>query len=223
MLHQKLDLIITELKEANIILEHHLDLHGYDEFVNQKDALITLHDIGNYRPVHINNACKAFYGFTNNFLSGMDYIYYLKTIHRSYYPTLFRSLSFFNEDNEEHLNLTYKLKNAAGKWQIMLGTTKTITRTTANKPHHAITLMIPENDQLSVNPEAPIRLLESLTKREREIFLKIAEGLAPQEIGSGLFISEETVKKHKQNIFKKLKLNKTSELVKLAFELGVKY
>ncbi|GGF46336.1 LuxR C-terminal-related transcriptional regulator [Echinicola rosea] len=222
MLHQKLDLLITELAKSNIIKGHELDLDAYDRLVNYKTALLTLHDIGNYRPVHINNACKAFYGFPNNFLSGMDYIYYLKTIHPSYYPTLFRSLTFFNEDREKYLDLTYKLKDAKGNWQIMAGTTKTITRTAANKPLYAISLLLPQNE-LSADHGAPIRLLESLTKREMEIFLKFAEGLTAQEIGPSLFIAEETVKKHKQNIFKKLKCNKTSELVKLAFKLGVKY
>lgn len=222
MLHQKLDTLVSELLTSKILSDHQLDLERFDEFVNQQSSLITLHDIGNYRPVHINNACKEFYGFTNNFLSGMDYIYYLKTIHPSYYPTLFRSLTFFNEDSEEYLDLTYKLKDAEGNWQIMKGTTKTITRTNTSRPHYALSLLIPES-KLSPGKDAPMRLLETLTKREMEIFLKLAEGLAPHEIGARLFISEETVKKHKQNIFKKLKCNKTSELIKLAFELGVKY
>lgn len=222
MIRKKLDHFIKELKEKNIIDKDQIDLNAYDEFSRKVPEMITLHDIGNYRPIHINDACRDFYGFKNNFLKGMDYIYYIKTIHPSYYPTLFKSLTFFNEDQEDFLDLTYKLKNASGDWDIMMGTTKTVTRTEDGKPLNAISLLVPEKDHKS--PQTPpMLLLETLTKREMEIFMLISEGKKTGEIADTLFISEETVKKHKQNIYKKLQCNKTSELVKMAFELGLKY
>ncbi|WP_225444022.1 LuxR C-terminal-related transcriptional regulator [Echinicola arenosa] len=222
MLHLKLEELIKELKDRNILLKNSIDFDAFEQWCNLSDQLITLHDIGNYRPVFINNACKTFYGFENNFLKGMDYIYYLKTIHPSYYPTLFRSLTFFNEDKEKFLNLTYKLKDASGNWRLMVGITQTVTRSKTGKPLHAISIITP-HENFSPETDAPILLLESLTKREMEVFMKLIEGLSANETAHALFISEETVKKHKKNIFKKLKCNKISELVAMAFELGVKY
>ncbi|WP_186753986.1 response regulator transcription factor [Echinicola salinicaeni] len=222
MIRKKLDLLVEELKEKKILHQDKIDLRTYDEMTKEVPAMITLHDIANYRPIHINDACKEFYGFKNNFLKGMDYIYYIKTIHPSYYPTLFKSLTFFNEDQEEFLDLTYKLKNADGNWDIMIGTTKTVTRSVDGKPLNAISLLVPEKDHHPTQT-APMLLLENLTKREMEIFLLISESKKTSEIAQDLFISEETVKKHKQNIYKKLQCNKTSELVKMAFELGFKY
>ncbi|WP_215224360.1 response regulator transcription factor [Echinicola shivajiensis] len=222
MIRNKLELFIKELKGKKIINQDKIDLQSYDEISREIPEMLTLHDIANYRPIHLNDACKEFYGFKNNFLKGMDYIYYIKTIHPSYYPTLFKSLTFFNEDQEDFLDLTYKLKNAEGNWDIMIGTTKTVTRSVDGKPLNAISLLVPERDH---NPTqtAPMLLLETLTKREMEIFLLISESKKTGEIAQDLFISEETVKKHKQNIYKKLQCNKTSELVKMAFELGLKY
>jgi len=222
MIHQKLELFIKELKAKDIINNNHINLEAYDQHSNSLNYMITLHDIANYRPIHINEACRKFYGFKNNFMKGMDYIYYIKTIHPSYYPTLFRSLTFFNEDNEEYLDLTYKLKAADGSWQILVGTTKTVTRTSSGKPLHAISLLLPENALESTN-NSTLLLVESLTKREMEVLRKLAEGKKVSIIAQELFIAEGTVKKHKKNIFKKLNCNKTSELVKLAFELGIKY
>jgi len=47
------------------------------------------------------------------------------------------------------------------------------------------------------------KLLESLTEREREITLLVANGLSNKSIGEQLYISERTVKSHLSSIFAK--------------------
>ncbi|MCH5270635.1 MAG: response regulator transcription factor [Lachnospiraceae bacterium] len=46
--------------------------------------------------------------------------------------------------------------------------------------------------------------IESLTKRELEVLIKIANGMSNKEIANHLNISERTVKNHISNIFKKI-------------------
>lgn len=46
----------------------------------------------------------------------------------------------------------------------------------------------------------------SLTLRENELLQLIAKGCTNKQIAKKLFISEDTVKKHVKNIFKKLKV-----------------
>lgn len=46
--------------------------------------------------------------------------------------------------------------------------------------------------------------LESLTRREKEVVIKIANGMSNKEIANHLNISERTVKNHISNIFKKI-------------------
>lgn len=46
--------------------------------------------------------------------------------------------------------------------------------------------------------------IDSLTRREYEVLVLIAEGLNNREIAERLFISEKTVKNHVSNIFKKI-------------------
>ncbi len=50
-------------------------------------------------------------------------------------------------------------------------------------------------------------IIQTLTKREKEILQLVAEGLTNEEIGKKIFISEKTVKTHLTNIFDKLKVN----------------
>lgn len=59
-----------------------------------------------------------------------------------------------------------------------------------------------------------------LTKREREVLQLIYEGLSTNEIAKKLFISVYTVETHRKNLFVKSGLNKSSQLVRRALELG---
>ena len=49
--------------------------------------------------------------------------------------------------------------------------------------------------------------IDSLTKREKEILISIANGMSNREISSKLKISERTVKNHIFNLFKKIETN----------------
>ncbi len=57
---------------------------------------------------------------------------------------------------------------------------------------------------------------QNLTKREKEILKKITQGKNNKCIGSELFISDQTVGVHRKNIMKKLRIQKSSELIKFA-------
>jgi DNA-binding NarL/FixJ family response regulator len=65
------------------------------------------------------------------------------------------------------------------------------------------------------------RTIETLTRREREIFLLLAEGKTPTEIASSLFVSPKTVHTHRQHIMEKLGLRTTTELIRFALRQGI--
>jgi DNA-binding CsgD family transcriptional regulator len=56
-------------------------------------------------------------------------------------------------------------------------------------------------------------LLQALSKREKEIALKIISGLTNKAIAAQLFISERTVKFHCANIYRKLNIHNRSALI----------
>jgi DNA-binding NarL/FixJ family response regulator len=72
-------------------------------------------------------------------------------------------------------------------------------------------------DSQSNAPSVPASF-ESLTARERDIFLLAARGLSNSEIASGEFLSEATVKTHISRILSKLGLRDRVQLVVFAFE-----
>lgn len=64
--------------------------------------------------------------------------------------------------------------------------------------------------------------INSLTKREYEVLILIAEGLNNKDIAERLYISEKTVKNHVSNIFKKLDLNDRVQAAIFAYKNNIK-
>jgi DNA-binding NarL/FixJ family response regulator len=58
----------------------------------------------------------------------------------------------------------------------------------------------------------------NLSKREKEILLKICEGLSNQEIAENLFISKRTVDKHRANLLGKTNSKNTASLILFAIK-----
>jgi len=70
-------------------------------------------------------------------------------------------------------------------------------------------------------PKATDTAYETLTPREQEIMVWVAEGLSTREISERLFVSPKTVENHRSNIMHKLDLHSTIELVRYAAKLGL--
>lgn len=60
-----------------------------------------------------------------------------------------------------------------------------------------------------------------LTRREQQVFRFLVEGKTVKDISSHLFISAKTVENHRGNIFKKLELHSTIELMRHAVQIGL--
>ena len=59
-----------------------------------------------------------------------------------------------------------------------------------------------------------------LTPRERDVMLRLSEGMSNREIAADLKISPRTVEIYKAGVFEKMQIRTTAELVKLSIELG---
>ena len=64
-------------------------------------------------------------------------------------------------------------------------------------------------------------LIEPLTERELEVLALLAQRLSHKEIAQALFISPQTVKRHTNNIYQKLQVQRRREAVAKATRLGL--
>jgi DNA-binding NarL/FixJ family response regulator len=62
---------------------------------------------------------------------------------------------------------------------------------------------------------------DTLTQREQEVMRFIAEGLSIKQTAGKLFISQKTVENHRANIFRKLNIHSTMELIRYAARYGL--
>jgi LuxR family maltose regulon positive regulatory protein len=74
---------------------------------------------------------------------------------------------------------------------------------------------------ISHRTPTPQPLIEPLSQRELEVLQLIADGLSNREIAARLFLAEVTVKGHNQRIFGKLQVQRRTEAVARARELGL--
>jgi DNA-binding NarL/FixJ family response regulator len=82
----------------------------------------------------------------------------------------------------------------------------------------AISDIVPDLLRRRQKPNGTLK--EVLTHREREILTLLADGKSSKEIGELLFISLRTVQNHRANIMRKLKVKRTTDLIKYAVQKG---
>ena len=80
-----------------------------------------------------------------------------------------------------------------------------------------------DRDRVRRDAEEALRALkerfETLSPREREIMMQVARGRLSKQIAGDIGISETTVKVHRSNLMRKLKLRSLTELARIADKL----
>ncbi len=102
--------------------------------------------------------------------------------------------------------------------EFLLAAIRTVHSGTAVIAPAATTELFQHFGERAPQPGDPEVHLETLSTREREIFLLAARGLSNSEIAKAEFVSEATVKTHISRILAKLGLRDRVQLVVFAFE-----
>lgn len=106
------------------------------------------------------------------------------------------------------------LTEAAARGTMPDYTARLLAACAANRPRPAAGAVRPASS-------AAQPLIEPLSERELEVLRLIAEGLSNQEIRERLFLALDTVKGHNRRIFDKLEVQRRTEAVARARELGL--
>lgn len=75
--------------------------------------------------------------------------------------------------------------------------------------------------RLQQDVKSDMEILDTLTRREMDIISLCAAGKSAKQIAEELNISTHTVENHKDNIFSKIGVKSTSELILYAFRVGL--
>lgn len=84
-----------------------------------------------------------------------------------------------------------------------------------------IEALIRKTEENSPDYQADRSSLNSLTKREQQILVMIAEGMTSAQIGQQLKLSPNTIVSHRKNLMAKLKLHTTAQVTRFAMDQGL--
>lgn len=114
--------------------------------------------------------------------------------------------------------MAYVIKGSAPE-ELLLS----IKKVTEGKRHvsSALTDMLLSDLVDVIRGERPVEPFDALSTREKEVLKLVAEGETSREIAKELFIAVSTVKSHRNNIMKKLKVNDIAGLIKIAIRKGI--
>ena len=95
---------------------------------------------------------------------------------------------------------------------------KNAIRTIINGESYIQPSLIPMLNNYLVNKDKKNEKVHSLTKRELEVLIQIANGMLNKEIATNLNISERTVKNHISNIFRKINVSDRTQAAVFAIK-----
>lgn len=77
-----------------------------------------------------------------------------------------------------------------------------------------------DSSEISLEDEGA-QLIESLTRRQRQILAKIAKGMSSAEIARELGLSTNTVITHRRELLSKLNLHRAADITRFAMRNGL--
>jgi RNA polymerase sigma factor (sigma-70 family) len=205
-------------KKTLIVDEQFLTRKSLETLINNIEGFKVIHETDSYIDL-IKVVDKQSPDILVISLSNCQYEVYMKFI-RSI-PNNIRTLIFINEISSDRVvelhkyNVLGLLTKYCSFAEIELAL-KTISE---NKPF--VCDRITEELQKSTFSIQKSSLLNSLSKRENEILVLIANGLTTKKIAQKLYLSIHTVNNHRKNILKKLKVKSPVQLISFALESGI--
>lgn len=198
------------MTEIYLVEDHPLVTEGIKAIFDKEDGMNCTHSFDNGKDLlvklHIHQPDVIVMDINLPDTNGID----LCKIVKDQYPSiLVIALSINNEKSiikkmmENGAN-GYILKDAA-KYEIVDAIKAVMQRKTYFSISASNTLKKPDE-----------RKLPALTRREKEILIKISDGLTNQQIADQLFVDVSTVSSHRKNMLAKYDVPNTAQLIKLA-------
>jgi PAS domain S-box-containing protein len=152
-------------------------------------------------------------------------------------------MTHLNGDSEQ-FHSEYRLRHKNGHWVLVENRSRVVERDPLGKPLRMVGVLrdITQRKRLHVEGvellqriEALIRegvasspdlsanndIIETLSKREKQVLIMIADGMTSAQIGKQLHLSANTINVHRQKLMAKLDLHSTAEVTRFTIAHGL--
>lgn len=222
----------TYLENNKLIIENEAEF--FKRLINSIGAsvhIMKVNEEGNTLPVWMNEQYSKIFGysFTERQKIGIDYkegqLYHPEDI-----DIIKAGIKQAFEEREKNYAALFRAKTFQGNWKWVLSSIKALT---FDKEDYLLCVIIDVTDNIEDSALLIERYskelaalrnqlqIKELTKTEKQIIKELASGKTTKEIAELRNRSYETINNHKRNIFRKLEISKTSELVCFAVENGL--
>jgi DNA-binding CsgD family transcriptional regulator len=228
---QKLQQKIDELKTRNQFLEEIINNAPAFIYINQVDKV---GDTATMKNVWGNKYYHEEIKYSREEINEMGFAFFEKILHPDELSYTTTSIDFLNQlpDNAVFGGLGRVLPKNAKDYLWHNISSRILKRKTDGSPWQFIGIgfLLKENvhtekqflNLIHENLQLKNKLQwKCISKKEKKIIHLLAIGLKTEEISKELSISKFTVKTHRRNILKKLKLHNTAALVNFAVENGL--
>lgn len=234
--------VLRLLRQANAIPAQLLPFNGIIhliDYTQRRHVAINgpIKDILGYRPQEVMD-------------NGLDFVInvFQKEDFSVYNEKIFGQVTDFlrntpqGEHGEYTFTYSYRLKKADGKWMHSFQQGSYVTDPQTNLPLYGIALVLditPLKKDTSMmfsidkkksdggyanvitNYYYPDPEESRLTRREREVLGRLAEGMSSKRIADRLFLSENTVANHRKSLLRKTNSKNVAELIRYAANKGI--
>lgn len=194
-------------------------------------GVVIIHNLHKQTVVYMSKRGKDILGVTMEELEEMGTDYFSRFFNleeaKEYVPKILGLLD--RNNNDEMISYYQQIRKCgSSEWNWYLSSTTIFMRDDNGKPYLTITLAIPADNRHTFTVKVDRLLKENnflrqnkhlfalLTPREIEILKRIAKGKNSQEIAEELFVAEDTIKTHRRNIKRKIKVQSQYDLVYFA-------
>lgn len=113
------------------------------------------------------------------------------------------------------------MQDAGAKGYVLKESSQDTLIAAINKVAEGKTVFPHLNETHPAEPVAHVNPIRMLTRREREVFFLVAAGNTSRQIAELLDMSLKTAENHRSNIYKKLNLKSSAELIRMAGKAGL--
>ncbi|MDD5569663.1 MAG: LuxR C-terminal-related transcriptional regulator [Bacteroidales bacterium] len=234
VLKKDLTKLLRKSDTENIIQNFELEekYNFLNEVMNGANVLIHVNDIIKMSLVWGSGKFKEMLGYTSEELITMGSEYSKTHYHPDDYKLLVEAAEFFKQEKGTSHTLMYRVKHKDGSWMRFITTRSLFKRKPTGEPWLVIAVTIKTDADIHTNismdemrtksnRKKNADVIEKLTEKELIIIKHIVTGKSNRAIAEELGLSINTISVHRRNIFVKLKITKTAQLVNFATDNGL--
>ena len=198
------------------------------KYVEQQPVGMFINDANSQQTLWMNQTAADIVGFGKHRRRHISYELGLQYCHPDDVQVLQKAMNKLLT-SDEVVESMIQVQHENGEWKWLQIYVKVMQRNADGTPHLISGTLIDMTDPLTLEPRLKDVLSENqklrqqlsvckLSKREKEVMQHIVKGLTDNEVADVMFLAFETIRTHRKNIYRKLKIKNTAALVIFAKE-----